>query len=293
MLKRVMPYAAVVVVTMLLTTIFQPLSDLRIAAQQGTAQQGNCQTFPQTGKTICGKFLAYWQSHGGLAQQGYPISAEFTEASDLDPGKSYTVQYFQRAVFELHPEYAGTPYEVLLAQLGTYRLQQKYPNGVPGGGAPPPAPAPVPAASPTAPAPNPTAPPAPPPSGGIVGQTINFKGTGNQGSFKGTVAEVRETRTINGAGGPVTANGKFVVVFMNVTNLGAAPTEVGLTNFHLRDSAGRGTYPAALSVQQAARNQYGVPGPYYAIQPGATTTLIFVFDVAPDATGYLMVEEAP
>jgi hypothetical protein len=49
--------------------------------------QGGCQTFTQTGKTVCGKFLTYWQQHGGLAQQGYPISNTFTEVSDLN-GKS-------------------------------------------------------------------------------------------------------------------------------------------------------------------------------------------------------------
>ena len=82
--------------------------------------------FPQTGKRLGGKFLDYWQKNGGLPQQGYPISDEFTEVSDLD-GKPYTVQYFERAVFELHPENAGTPYEVLLSQLGTFRYKQKYP----------------------------------------------------------------------------------------------------------------------------------------------------------------------
>jgi predicted metalloprotease len=84
--------------------------------------------FPETGKRLGGAFLAYWQSHGGLAQQGYPISDEFTEQSSLD-GKPYRVQYFERAVFEWHPENAGTPYEVLLAQLGTYRFQGAYRDG--------------------------------------------------------------------------------------------------------------------------------------------------------------------
>src|SRR5438874_8752826 len=65
--------------------------------------QANCQTFPETGKSICGRFLAYWRDHGGLAQQGYPISAQFPETSEID-GKTYTVQYFERAVFEMHPE---------------------------------------------------------------------------------------------------------------------------------------------------------------------------------------------
>ena len=68
-------------------------------------------TFPQTGHSLGGTFLNYWQTHGGLAQFGYPISSEITEAG-------LTVQYFERARFELHPENAGTPYEVLLGLLG-------------------------------------------------------------------------------------------------------------------------------------------------------------------------------
>src|SRR5437868_490058 len=71
--------------------------------------------FPETKHTVSGKFWQYWQGHGGLAQQGYPISEEFVEVSDLN-GKPYMVQYFERAVFELHPENAGTLYEVLLSQ---------------------------------------------------------------------------------------------------------------------------------------------------------------------------------
>ena len=81
--------------------------------------------FPQTGKCLGGKFLAYWNTHGGLAQQGYPISDEFMEKSDLD-GKTYRVQYFERAVFELHPENANTQYEVLLSQLGTFDWKRKH-----------------------------------------------------------------------------------------------------------------------------------------------------------------------
>jgi hypothetical protein len=80
--------------------------------------------FPETGKRVGGKFLEYWQKNGGLAQQGYPISEEFTEKSDLD-GKEYRVQYFERAVFEMHPEHQP-PYDVLLSQLGTFQHKQKY-----------------------------------------------------------------------------------------------------------------------------------------------------------------------
>ena len=37
------------------------------------------------------------------------------------------MQYFERAVFEYHPENAGTQYDVLLSHLGTFRYTAKYP----------------------------------------------------------------------------------------------------------------------------------------------------------------------
>jgi hypothetical protein len=80
--------------------------------------------FPETDHWVGGKFLNYWKSHGGVAQQGYPISDEFVEKSDLN-GKEYLVQYFERAVFEYHPE-NQPPYDVLLSQLGTFQYKQKY-----------------------------------------------------------------------------------------------------------------------------------------------------------------------
>ena len=80
--------------------------------------------FPETGHTVGGDFRLYWEAHGGLAQQGYPISEEFQERNALD-GQTYTVQYFQRAVFEYHPENAGTPYVVLLSQLGRFAAQRR------------------------------------------------------------------------------------------------------------------------------------------------------------------------
>jgi hypothetical protein len=81
--------------------------------------------FPETGKHLGGAFHYYWLNHGGLPQQGYPISEEFTEVSPTD-SRPYTVQYFERAVFEYHPENRGTPYEVLLSLLGGFRYISKY-----------------------------------------------------------------------------------------------------------------------------------------------------------------------
>jgi hypothetical protein len=94
-------------------------------AQQANTAPGSV-LFSETGKRLGGSFLQYWQQHGSLAQQGFPISNEFTEVSDLN-GKPYTVQYFERAVFEKHPENAS-PYDVLLSQLGTFRYKDKYPG---------------------------------------------------------------------------------------------------------------------------------------------------------------------
>ena len=89
--------------------------------------QADGRYFPETGHWVRGVFLQYWTDHGGLAQQGYPLSEEFQQKSALD-GKTHTVQYFERALFEKHPENTA-PNFVLLAQLGTYDLKARLPNG--------------------------------------------------------------------------------------------------------------------------------------------------------------------
>ncbi len=73
--------------------------------------------FPQVKHSMSGPFLAYWQRNGGVSQLGYPISEPILERNPRD-GQTYTVQYMERARFELHPENAGSPYEVLLGLLG-------------------------------------------------------------------------------------------------------------------------------------------------------------------------------
>jgi len=67
--------------------------------------------FPETGHTMSGIFRSYWESHGGLAQQGLALTETIAESDR-------PVQYFERSVFEHHAEYAGTVYEVLLRRLG-------------------------------------------------------------------------------------------------------------------------------------------------------------------------------
>jgi hypothetical protein len=74
------------------------------------------QCFPETGKCLSGRFLAYWLAHGGLAVNGYPLSGEIQEK--LEDGNTYTVQYLERVRLEYHPEVADLQYQVLLGQFG-------------------------------------------------------------------------------------------------------------------------------------------------------------------------------
>lgn len=84
-----------------------------------TSVPQGCRFFPETGHTLCGKFLEYWQRNGGLMRFGYPISEPMTETlANGDELWTGTVQYFERRRMEYHPELAGTRYEVLLGLLG-------------------------------------------------------------------------------------------------------------------------------------------------------------------------------
>src|SRR5205823_3510741 len=145
----------------------------------------NSRVFPATGKHVGGVFLTYWNTHGGLAQQGYPISEEFNEVSDIN-GQQYKVQYFERAVFEQHPEFAGTPNEVLLSLLGVIRLRDKQtpptPAATPTSAVPPTA---IPPPATNTPVPQPTAGPCDgiPPSPNVVIRPSNCERAGTEFLF--------------------------------------------------------------------------------------------------------------
>lgn len=80
--------------------------------------------FPETGVQLAGGFKHYWEQNGGLAAFGYPLTPEFQEINPVD-GQAYTVQYFERARFEYHPEYKETPYETQLGLLGHQITSQR------------------------------------------------------------------------------------------------------------------------------------------------------------------------
>jgi hypothetical protein len=53
--------------------------------------------FAETGFCVSALFSNYWDTNGGLAQQGLPLSKEFDEVN-AGNGKTYRVQYFERSL---------------------------------------------------------------------------------------------------------------------------------------------------------------------------------------------------
>jgi hypothetical protein len=68
----------------------------------------------ETGHCVWGRFLERWRELT-VPIVGLPLSDQFEERST--DGKSYTVQYFERARFEYHPE-NSPPHDILLGLLG-------------------------------------------------------------------------------------------------------------------------------------------------------------------------------
>jgi hypothetical protein len=76
----------------------------------------DCLFFEASGHSLCPPFRQYWEQNGGLVHLGLPLTEPYPQQGQGRP--DYTVQYFERARMEAHPEFEGTPYEVLLGLLG-------------------------------------------------------------------------------------------------------------------------------------------------------------------------------
>lgn len=72
-------------------------------------------TFPETGHSLSGDFLNYWNEQGSLPVFGFPIASAQQDNGQIS-------QWLERARFELHPENAA-PYNVLLGRLGVSALE--------------------------------------------------------------------------------------------------------------------------------------------------------------------------
>ena len=81
--------------------------------------------FPETGHNVPEPFASYWAAHGALAQFGLPLTEPYSQ-------NGLTVQWFERARFELHAQNRDTPYEVLLGQLGR-EVRPPDPSAIPAG----------------------------------------------------------------------------------------------------------------------------------------------------------------
>lgn len=98
---------------MLLVALAVPI--VAVAAPAPAARAYTPVYFAATGHNLGAHFKTFWEQNGGLVAFGYPLSEEFVE-------RGRPVQYFERAVFNYFAEYANTPYEVQLAQIGRAAL---------------------------------------------------------------------------------------------------------------------------------------------------------------------------
>jgi len=92
-------------VTELGTLLYKPELTLQLPENLPT-----CQHFVETGKQVCYAFLDFFKSNGGEKIFGFPIS-------NFEIHDSRIVQYFQRAIFEWHPELEAGK-RVVLADVG-------------------------------------------------------------------------------------------------------------------------------------------------------------------------------
>jgi hypothetical protein len=87
----------------------------RVPARPNTATQ---RYFPQTGHLLQGDFLRFWQTHGGLATFGAPISGILHEPNGDGSRRVYAVQWFEKARLERHPETHHPRFAILLGLVG-------------------------------------------------------------------------------------------------------------------------------------------------------------------------------
>jgi hypothetical protein len=101
----------------------------RAPSQGGPPPAEGCRLFPETGHSVCGELLRAWMSVGveidgrpgtsdseRMALFGLPLTDEQPET--LSDGRTYTVQWFERARMEIHPE-LPTRSRVLFGLLGS------------------------------------------------------------------------------------------------------------------------------------------------------------------------------
>jgi hypothetical protein len=128
-----------------------------------------------------------------------------------------------------------------------------------------------------------------------IGHSIHFKGWEKGINFSGIVesSEFRQSLTPD-FGSAVSAQGKFLVVVMNITNNGLQGDSVDrYMSFVAKDTANRQFDLADIFAQMAAKDQYNLGGVYTTIQPGFTARMVFVFDVLPASPTFTLISLSP
>ncbi len=105
-----------------LLTIVLAITVLLSTGQPGLAQDPGSVYFPETGHWVKGEFLRFYQqAKNPSLLYGNPLTDAFQ-----DPLTGLTVQYFQRARFEMHTESASAP--VQLSMLGELLYEAGQPS---------------------------------------------------------------------------------------------------------------------------------------------------------------------
>jgi hypothetical protein len=104
--------------------VFFSAALLAVGGIPAKAQQTIGHYFPQTGHNVIGEFWAFYQSvPDALVIFGMPITEQFSTAD----GSGLTVQYFEKARFELHPD-QPVGLRVMLTSLGSKLYQAGAPT---------------------------------------------------------------------------------------------------------------------------------------------------------------------
>ncbi|NJP05083.1 MAG: cellulase family glycosylhydrolase [Chloroflexaceae bacterium] len=112
-----------------LTMLLLMLVSLTLVPAAPAQAEPRC--FPEAAPVIVdcidGRLRTFWEEQGGLPVFGYPLSPAREQETD---NGTITVQLFERARLEVHPENAP-PYDVLLGRLGADDLAQRQPSPPP------------------------------------------------------------------------------------------------------------------------------------------------------------------
>lgn len=113
MAKRILP--GIAILAMLL---------LALGTAAASDEEAECEPIGPDDIDVCAAILDHWTQHDGADRYGQPVMSETTEVNP-STGEALTVQYFEYARLEIHPDLDGTPYHVQVGRLGAELLADR------------------------------------------------------------------------------------------------------------------------------------------------------------------------